>query len=282
MTSERLTAVVQLIRPGNSVFAACAIGIAAVLFGLDADRWVEIIAAGLVGGFIAAGANAVNDYFDLEIDAVNRPERPLPRGALERPHALIVWGVTSACGISLNVFLHWDAFLISLAAVLLLLAYSAWLKRLMVVGNILVALMTGTAFLYAGVVAGHPEKGVVPASFAFLVNLARELVKDAEDLVGDRAHDARTLAVVAGPRAALLGAAGVLVVLMAGTFLPYAARFYGTAYLVLIIPVDLVLAAAAVMAVRRPDRTRLSLTSRLLKLAMVLGLFAIVAGVMRW
>lgn len=279
MTSKRFIAVLELARPVNTAFAFVAVGISVVLFGLPPDRWIEILSAACAGGLIAAGANAINDYFDLEIDAVNRPERPLPRRALTRPQALTVWGVTSACGISLNVFLHWSAFLIAAAAVLVLVGYSAWFKRQVLVGNLVVAFMTGMVFLYAGVVAGDPGKGVIPALFAFLANFSRELVKDVEDLAGDRAQNARTLAVVAGPRIPLMLAAGTLGLLIVVTIVPYVAGMYGETYLGLVGVVDLVLVVVAVLILRGDAQAHLRLASGLLKIGMVIGLGAIVAGV---
>ena len=78
------------------------------------------------------------------------------------------------------------ALLIVVLSIALLYFYSARLKRTVLIGNLVIGLMTGMAFIYGGVVVGRMERAVVPAIFAFLVNLARELLKDVEDMEGDR------------------------------------------------------------------------------------------------
>ncbi len=93
--------------------------------------------------------------------------------------------------------------LIVIFAVVLLYYYSARLKRTIIAGNVVVGFMTGMAFIYGGTTVGHVERALIPAIFAFLINFARELVKDVEDIEGDKKEQAVTLPVKYGIRPAL-------------------------------------------------------------------------------
>ena len=88
-----------------------------------------------------------------------------------------------------------STFLLGFAAVLLFV-YSRFWKRALLVGNLVVAALIAAVLLYGGWAVGAPEAAGVGAFFAFLTTLAREIVKDVEDVPGDAAADARTLAVV--------------------------------------------------------------------------------------
>ena len=278
MPSSKAAAYLELLRPVNVAIALVSIAVATILAGMSLTAWPQMVLAMLAGGLIAGGANAINDYFDVAIDAVNRPNRPLPRGALTRQDALRVWWAVSLVGISLNVFLNSGALAIASLAVLLLYLYSARLKRTVLWGNLTVALMTGMAFIYGGVVAGSVERAVVPSVFAFLVNLARELIKDAEDVEGDRLHAAGTLAVKKGTKTALAAGAAVLILLIATTVLVYLLGQYNSTYFVVVLFVDAALTAVIFMILSSDQRVHLARASTILKLSMIGGLLAIYLG----
>jgi geranylgeranylglycerol-phosphate geranylgeranyltransferase len=232
----------------------------------------------LTGALVAAGANAVNDFFDVEIDRTNRPERPIPRGTVSRRDALAVWAVTALGSISLNIFLHLGAFAIVIASVVLLYWYSAYWKRTVLVGNIVVAMMTGMAFVYGGAVTGDVRKTLLPAVFAALINLAREIIKDIEDIEGDRQGRAHTYPIRYGKRNALVLASAVLVVLVAATWVPVGAALYGIVYTALIVPVNGAVFVVMVRMWKDPSPANLRRQSSVLKYAMILGLAAVFAG----
>jgi len=82
MNSKKPAAYVQLSRPVNVLITFVSIPVACLDCGRTASAWFFILMAGTTGALVAAGANAVNDAFDIDIDRINRPDRPLPRGAL--------------------------------------------------------------------------------------------------------------------------------------------------------------------------------------------------------
>ncbi len=87
--------------------------------------------------------------------------------------------------ILISVFLNEVALAIVLFSILILFVYSKFLKQIPLIGNITVAFLTGLVFIFGGVVVENPIAAIVPAVFAFLINLIREIVKDMEDVEGD-------------------------------------------------------------------------------------------------
>ncbi|MFA5572846.1 MAG: UbiA family prenyltransferase [Candidatus Bathyarchaeia archaeon] len=99
--------------------------------------------------FIASAGFAINDYFDCESDAVIKPNRPIPSGALSKKTALTISGVLFALGLLLSFFINWLSFVIIAVDSLLLLVYSYLVKRKSgFAANLLMGVLTGTAFLY--------------------------------------------------------------------------------------------------------------------------------------
>lgn len=171
---------------------------------------------------ITAAGYLINDYFDTAIDARNKPEKALPDTPQMRRKALLLYGVLNTLGMLAAVPVALAAGRLSLLAIqgltiVMLWAYSAFWKRLPVIGNVVVALLTALSILlllfyepsfrnpqHAGcaaqpiVAASRAIKGL--AAFAFLLTWMREMVKDIEDLEGDRAEGCRTLPIVWGVR----------------------------------------------------------------------------------
>ena len=278
MNSKSLQAHIEILRPLNGLMMMAVVGVAVVLSQEGSHNWFAVTIAALVGGLVGSAANAINDYFDLGIYTINRPYRPLPRGAMSPRAAIILCAVLSLLGISLNVFLHWTALLIAVVAVIVLFWYSARLKRTVLLGNLAVALMTALAFIYGGSVAGHPERSIIPAVFAFLINMGREIVKDIEDMEGDLHGNAATFPIRFGVRKSLVLAAGVFAVLIGTTIGAFVWGNYNVMFLILVLIVDSMVAAGMVLIWRNQSPKNLTSMSGLLKVSMAVGLAAIYFG----
>jgi geranylgeranylglycerol-phosphate geranylgeranyltransferase len=204
-TAAGLLRLLRLLRPlnfamflaGVALGALLAAGPAAFAGGALGRVLTAMASAALVGG----AANAVNDVYDLEIDRVNRPDRPLPSGAVPVRAAWGLWATLSLLGVALGARvspLHGG---VALASAALLWAYSARLKRAPGWGNLAVAVVLALAIVYGGLAPGGGLGAAwLGAAFAFLTTLAREAVKDVEDASGDAAGGARTLPLVWGRR----------------------------------------------------------------------------------
>jgi geranylgeranylglycerol-phosphate geranylgeranyltransferase len=99
--------------------------------------------------FITSAGFAINDYFDRESDAVIKPKRPIPSGALTLKQVVAISGLLFALGLIMASLINWLSFAIIAVDSLLLLIYSFMVKRKSgFTANVLVGILTGTAFLY--------------------------------------------------------------------------------------------------------------------------------------
>jgi geranylgeranylglycerol-phosphate geranylgeranyltransferase len=272
---------IRLLRPMNVLFAAVTIAAVALLAGGRPHDGMAVAVAALIGALMTAGANAINDYFDLGIDAVNRPDRPIPSGQVTPREAIWVWAVTTGVAVGCSFFLAAGPRLIVLIAGVVLYVYSAYLKRTILAGNVVVALMIALAFVFGGTVAGHPEWSIVPALFGFLVTFARELIKDVEDVEGDRAHDAATLPVRHGIRPALALITIDLIALVATTITAAVLRIYTVWFIAPIVLIDVVFLYTALAVWKDTSPRVMHRHSARMKLCMWGGLLAIIAGSIR-
>jgi len=184
----------KLARVGNVIITFLSVEVAGILCGVDiAGNW-KILTSALAASLITAGGNAVNDLFDVDIDRINRPYRPLASGKLSARRAKIFYFTVTVAGLAASAALNVYSFLIAVFAAISIFMYSFKLKRSVFFGNFAVALITGLTFIYAGASVKDFSDVYPAALFAFLTNLIREIIKDAEDVRGDGEIGARTIA----------------------------------------------------------------------------------------
>jgi geranylgeranylglycerol-phosphate geranylgeranyltransferase len=262
----------RIIRPANAVAA----GLASIVAFLVATGTlvVGVLILFVVVSCITAAGNVINDYCDAEIDAVNRSDRPIPSGQLTRKAALWYACLLFFAGIALSLFTTPLCILFAFVNSLLLVLYAARLKGMPVVGNLAVAYLTGSMFLFGGAFAGPGGfTHLIPlAGISFLATMARELLKDAEDVEGDAAGGASTLPIMVGVRKTAYCAFAFVLLSAAASVFPF--LWWGLSYLLMIGLVDLVLLAASYRALTcdSPACIRESGASSLLKYGMFVSL----------
>ena len=239
----------------------------------------KVALACLSGSIIAGAANVINDYFDIEIDKINKQHRPLPSGLVTPPQARIFSILLFATGIIIGALVNSVALAIAASSSVLLFMYSASLKRTVLWGNLAVSLATALAFIYGGIAVGRFSAALIPAGFAFMFHWGREIIKDIEDMEGDRENHVKTLPIRYGEKIALGVATGVFCVLLFATIAPFILKIYGFLYLLIVLfGVDTVLVYVIFSMWKNPQPANLGWLSTLLKIDMIIGLVAIYAG----
>jgi geranylgeranylglycerol-phosphate geranylgeranyltransferase len=229
-----MKAYIQLLRPSNFIIAFLSIAVASLLAGGTGAQWTAIAAASASGALIGAAGMVINDILDVDIDRINKPNRPLVTGAVPMDQAKLLYMVLNAVGLAFDFLLPPHAQYIALFAVLFIYFYSAVLKRTVLAGNLAVGGMTGLAFIYGGAAVGSIDGALLPALFAFLMNAGREIIKDMEDVDGDRQNGAVTLPVKYGMTAGAAAATVFLTALIAAAVYPFAVHIYSMKYLVVV------------------------------------------------
>lgn len=150
---------------------------------------------------IAAGGYIINDYYDIKIDLINRPQRVVIGKSITRRYAILFHTLLSFAGIILGFLLSWKIAAVNFLSVTVLWWYSNSLKRQPFVGNLVVALLTGIAIWLVDSLYKTGHMLIISyASFAFFITLIREIIKDMEDLKGDQTFGCQTLPIVWGMR----------------------------------------------------------------------------------
>lgn len=247
----RLAGFLRLTRPGNAVAAGALTGIGAFVAGSLAP--VPVALAVVTTVFAVAAGNTINDYFDRAIDAVNDPDRPIPSGRV-RPREALAFAAGLFLAATLAV-VTLPVLAVGVAGfnLLALVAYTKLFKGLPGVGNVVVAYLTGSTFLFGAAAVGGLDRTVWTLfGLAAGATFAREVVKDAEDLAGDRQQGLRTLPIAVGRRPATWVAVVVMVLAVAASPVPFLLGAFDAAYLALVVPADLVMLGATIWSVRDP------------------------------
>ena len=268
----------NITRPANAVMAGVATVVAYfIATGTLVPATILLL---VVVMLITAAGNVINDYFDAEIDAVNRADRPIPSGQVSLNAALWYAVFLFAAGIAISLFTNPLCAEIALFNAFLLALYAARFKSMPVVGNVVVAYLAGSMFLFGGAFAGM--SGLIHlmplAVMTFLAMMARELLKDAEDVEGDKAGGASTLPIRIGVKKTAYCAFVFTLLSVGASMVPFLLWGWGIPYLVMIGIVDIALLIAVYRALHcdSPSCVRNSGASAVLKYSMFASLIVFV------
>ncbi len=232
----------------NSVVA----GLAAVLAFLLATGTVTFASLILIPivALITAAGNVANDLYDIGIDRINRPDRPLPSGEIKPGTARTFAALLFSAGIVLSIFTNPLCFAIAVFNSAVLILYASRFKKTMITGNAAVSYLSASIFLFGGAFAGIDGllANLPITAITFLAMMAREVLKDAEDVEGDEAAGARTLPIALGIQKSSLIAICFVLLAIGASILPFSR--WGVWYLVGIAIADIVILTGALRPFR--------------------------------
>jgi 4-hydroxybenzoate polyprenyltransferase len=199
----------------------------------ETKQFIFLVLASVV---IAAAGYIINDYFDLNIDQVNKPSKVVVNVLINRRWVIFWHMFLSLLGLfftvsALPIAEHWHLVLANFGSIILLWFYSTNLKKQLLIGNVLISLLTAWVLLIiffskyplqirSILLVDHNEVRffrftVLYASFAFIISLIREVIKDMEDMEGDRKYGCRTMPILWGVNASKVFVAVWIIVLIA-------------------------------------------------------------------
>jgi len=269
---------VRLVRMSNLLIVAITQYLTRILLIGPRHEWREIISdpklfvLSLSTVCIAAAGYIINDYFDIKIDIVNKPERVVVGRYLKRRWAMGAHQVLNVVGAALGLLLGIWVFLVNVFSITLLWFYSERYKRAPFIGNLIVSLLTGFSLLI--LTLNYPANRrlvLIYAVFSFFISLIREIVKDMEDIRGDEAHGCRTLPIVWGIRRTKYFLYGIISVFVTTLFIMADTlnnNFLAVLFLLLLIPIGWLVYSLSHSDTRRDFKK----ISTLCKIIMLLGL----------
>ena len=270
---------IMIIRPLNVFLGGLTILISSLIIKYEGPA-ISVILPVFVVMFFTIGANTLNDYFDYEIDKINRPDRAISSGLVLRNHALILSLFSLVVGVLIALRLNKDSQLLSIGVSLpLIIAYNVKLKNYALIGNIIVSLILAMSFIYAGLVFKKTEPLIIPALLAFGLTLIREIVKDLADIKGDKSAGLMTFPIVYGKKKTIILCTILSLFLGIGSFIPFLTGYYNTFYgISLILMVEIPLAVVVISLLNKPVILTAKRGSKLLKFCTLGGLLSIYIG----
>lgn len=278
---NKIQAIILLIRPINLIITFLVVIVSAMICNNELEISIAIIVGAFSAILVAASGNIINDYYDVEIDKINRPNRPIPSGRISSKEAFLLYLIFNLVAVIISVFISFSALNIVIVTIVLLYFYSYKFKGTRLIGNVIIALCTSLAFIFGGVIVEKIGASFIPALFAFQITLIREILKDIEDVEGDIKNNQITFAGKYGEVTSIQLIKILTIILILTTFYPFIIQLYSVVYFVIVIAiVDIPL--LYLLKILNVDKisSNISRISLFLKLLMISGLFAIFSGIL--
>jgi len=274
---------IEILRPGNAIMGAIAVILIAII---DKTISIPIILAMITVFLETAAGNVINDYYDYHIDLINKPERPIPSGRISlkagRNYAFLLFILATVGGLIISHLTdNWIPLIIVIAADVVLYLYAYKLKATPLIGNLTVAFMTGLGFVFAGYAINTwsiISTSIFLGFFAFVMTLAREIIKDIEDIEGDKADGAKTLPILVGEKIPAIIAAVLIIIDCILCPLLYYYHIFGILYLAVIAIAVILFLYCAILILKNQDRQTCHKAAKLLKIGMLIAFVSFIFG----
>jgi len=270
-----MNAYLEILRPYNALMGVVAVLLVALISG---NFTIAVIVACIIVFIFTGAGNAINDYFDHRIDAINKPDRPIPSGRIALKTALIysvsLFAISSIMAFIIGIV---PGIIVLLSAILMYL-YASRLKTSCLVGNLSIAFLTGLCFVFGGVVLNAVELSIILGLYAFLMTMAREIVKDMEDVEGDSTEGASTFPIKYGMRKSSILAATFMLIASLTSPILYFIGIFNIIFLVVMLVAIYLFISCAVSILRDQSVENTRKISKQIKIGMGIVFMAFALG----
>lgn len=280
---QKLVSILKLIRFHNCLLAGIGVWVGGYLTIIPNPEY-KLFLTSLAVALVCGSGNAFNDYRDMESDRINHPKRPLPSGALLPYMAVLTTIVLALFSVIVAIFINPAVLGTVLALNLLLWLYSTTLKAAPFMGNLVIAAAGASPFIIGAMPAGKAALAMfpgvwIPALFALLFHLSREMVKDCADLEGDIREGTKSVPSKFSVHKTLIIVSALFALLIILTMVPIYYKWYNSFFgYVAVLLVDIPLAITTAHLWFSKKQSKFSLVGSFYKLLMLLGLIAFIAG----
>jgi geranylgeranylglycerol-phosphate geranylgeranyltransferase len=243
MLTQKIVEMARLFRPELSLSAGICVTTGQILASGRLPQAKIGILGFLCAFCLSSTALIINDYFDVEVDQINAPNRPLPSGVVTRTEVMVLAIVTLLVGLSAAFALGLDALIVSIIFGLIGFLYNWRFKQTGILGNLMVSSSVAVTFILGGITVHAPWSAIVWifSGMAFFIDLGEEIAGDAMDIEGDKKRGSHSIAIEKGKRFALTVSVALwgLVILLG--FIPVVLGLLGINYLIMIMAVDVLI-----------------------------------------
>ncbi len=263
---------IKLLRPNVCLLAVFALIVGSVV----AHALVFNLLYAIIAVFLISGAgNVINDYFDVETDKINKPHRPIASGEISRRNALLYFFILCIFGLIFASLVSFDFFILALINEAVLFLYSWKLKPVALLGNLAVAYLASSSFLAGGLILGSFSELLGSAVLvlflvSFLGTTSREILKDIEDVEGDKKLGMKTLPILMGEKKSKIVAYAILLLACVSLILPIS--------LLNIFYIPLAIIGVIICLYAIASHNNITRAQKLVKIAMFVIMFGFLVG----
>ena len=276
-----LIALLSLIRPINSFMIGLAV-VVGIAIGSPDMLFSRLTIYGFITGFsISSYSMIINDIYDIEIDKVNQPERPLAKQIISINSALSLSLILLLIGLTSSLIISYSNIIITAIFSFLSWFYNIWGKKQGIIGNSIVASSMSIPFIFGGVITGNISLLVWSISLiAFLSGMGREIIKTIADVEGDKIKGIKSVSIQFGPRNAMLVACGFIIISILISFIPVYLNLIQIYYIPLLILTDLILIYSVFLLSKNYSKSESLKVKKYILYAMLFGLITFLANSM--
>jgi geranylgeranylglycerol-phosphate geranylgeranyltransferase len=256
-----------------------------VVSGFSKLSCLSVVLGFLTGFFISSYSMIMNDRYDIEVDRVNNPNRPLVKGSVSIKEAEVAAAALLTMGLATSILLGWLTFLIAALFASIAWLYNYRVKRYGLLGNMLVSASVAIPYIYGAVAIGAADEPLIYflALTSFLAGLGREVVKTICDINGDEVRDVKSVARVWGAESAAKLSALFFILAILTSLLPIMLGIVGLVYGALVSAPICIFVGLTVKILKDSSAESAYFVKRVALFGMLFGLIAfMVGGYFRW
>ncbi|MFP4021115.1 MAG: UbiA family prenyltransferase, partial [Halanaerobium sp.] len=226
-------------------------------------------------------AMILNDYFDIEVDRVNVPERPLASGLISSSTAIVFAIIITLLGLVTSFFINRIAILLYIIFWIIGFLYNWKFKEKGLLGNLFVSSSVAVTIILGGVVVGKPWNiaTLIFSMMLFVFDLGEEIAADAMDIGGDKKRNINSIAILIGRKKALYISFLLFIIFMVLSFLPVILDLFGVSYLLVISLTNIIILFWGIKLINYQTIKEGRVYIRRLYLSGLLGLLLIIISV---
>ena len=236
LTFKKTKGLINLMRPELPFAAGISVIMGEIITLGHLPSLKELFLGFMWGFFLSGSAMILNDYFDIEVDKINAPDRPLPSGLISPATAIVFTFIITLIGLLISFFINLSAIILYIIFWFIGFLYNWKLKEKGLVGNLFVSSSVAVTIILGGIVVGSPwNKAVMIFSMMlFVFDLGEEIAADAMDIEGDKKRNIKSIAILIGRKKALYISFLLFIIFIVLSFLPVIFNLFGVSYLFVI------------------------------------------------
>ena len=280
MLNKKIKAIIQIFRPELPFSAGVCVILGEIIALGNFPSWQEMALGFACGFFISGSAIVLNDYFDLEVDRGNAPNRPLLAGIISPSEAIFITAVATIIGLSAAFAISFPAFILCVVFWAIGILYNWRFKEAGLLGNLMVSSSVAITFILGGVAVGEPWNKVVWcfALIGFFVDLGEEIAGDAMDIEGDKKRGSKSIAILKGRSFALLISSFLFGLVILISFIPVIFGWLGASYLLMISIMDILIVVFTIRLLKSKTSEAGTKSMRGIYLGALVGMLAFIIG----